>query len=104
MVRALRATANDCWARVAGAYVEFPAWSPLTVHVPAPVNETVAPDTVHTPRVADENVTGFPEPPPVAAGEYDPPYIALAGAGDGKVIVCGAGATDTCCVAVGAGA
>jgi hypothetical protein len=28
---------------------------------------TVEPDTVHTPLVAEENVTWFPEPPPAAA-------------------------------------
>jgi hypothetical protein len=33
------------------------------------------------------NTTGFPEPPPVAAGTYVPPYTGLAGAEE-KMICC----------------
>ena len=44
----------------------MPAWSYLTLQVPAPlVIVNVAPLFVHAPAL--ENVTGLPEPPPVAA-------------------------------------
>ena len=43
------------------------------VHMPAPTKLTVEPDTVHTPLVAEENVTGLPDPPPVAATAYGGP-------------------------------
>ena len=45
---------NDCWTCGAGPYVASPGWSASTVQVPAPVNETVEPETVQT-----ETLLGF---------------------------------------------
>ena len=41
-------TGTICWACGAGAYVASPAWSASIVHVPAPMNDTVEPEIVHT--------------------------------------------------------
>ena len=39
---------NDCCTCGAGSCVASPGWSASTVQVPAPVSETVEPETVHT--------------------------------------------------------
>ena len=60
-----------CDTGAAGAYVASPAWFACTVQVPAPtivIVEPFTPPDVHTPAGdVTVNVTGFPEPPPVAA-------------------------------------
>ena len=57
------ATANDCCTCAAGWNDPLPAWSALTMHVPAPTNDTVEPETVQTPALlaSAENVTARPE-------------------------------------------
>ena len=49
---------------VGAALFALPAWSALSVQMPAPTKLTVDPDTAHTPLVAEENVTGLPDPSP----------------------------------------
>jgi len=55
------------------------------------VNVTTAPDNVQPVlAVSGVNVTGFPEPPPVAVTVYvAPPAVAGDGGVEVKVIVCG---------------
>src|SRR3954451_11219114 len=68
--------------------VASPAWSYRTEQVPVPlVIVNVAPVFVHEPEL--ENVTGLPEPPPVAATLKLALNAALAGACWVTVIVCG---------------
>ena len=57
-----------CGTVVAAAQLVFPAWSALIVQVAvAPLrNVTEVPETVQTLVVEELNVTGLPEPPPVA--------------------------------------
>ena len=64
------------------------------MQVPACTNVTVDPDTVQTPVVPELNVTGLPEPPPVADTVYVPPNVGSVGE-DVNVIVCDAWATVT---------
>ena len=56
--------------------------------MPFPTKETVDPLTVQTVVVALVKVTAFPEPPPVAATDYEPPYVGVV-AVYVKVIACG---------------
>ncbi len=66
----------------------FPAWSAVTVQLPAPTKLTVLPLTVQTRGVAVPKVTGFPEAPPVAVTVYvGPATTALLGAAEVNVIV-----------------
>ena len=44
-------TAKDCCTCAAVRNVPFPDWLALTVHVPAPTNDTDEPETVHTPAL-----------------------------------------------------
>ncbi len=55
--------------------------------MPATTKLTVEPDTVHTLLVAEENVTGLPDAPPMAATAYGgPPATAVVGARELKTI------------------
>jgi len=61
------------------------------VHVPGPVKDTVPPLIEQAPAVLEEstlNVTGFPDPPPVAVGVYVPPTAAGLGGLEVNVIAC----------------
>src|SRR5438309_11630235 len=98
-------TVNDCCTCTAGWNVPLPDWSAFTVHVPAPTNATVAPETVHTPALlaSAENATGSRELA-VAETVYDePPTTAPPGGGVVKLIVCGSLPTDNDCCTCGAG-
>jgi len=74
------------------------------VHVPAPTNETLEPDTVQTPALPEEgaNETGRPELA-VAETGYEPPTTAGTGGLDVNVIdwtlAAGAPTPKDCCVA-----
>ena len=59
----------------------------MIVHVPAPVIVTRFPDTVHTDGGAAVNVTGLPEPPPVALTVNGGSPKVLSASGP-KVMVC----------------
>jgi hypothetical protein len=65
-----------------------------TVHVPTEINVNtlpLVPDDVQTRGVADVNVTGFGDPPPVAVAVYaNPDTLGLTGV-DVMVIACGSG-------------
>jgi len=61
------ATANDCWTCGAGSYSSSPVWPASTVHVPASMKSTVAPETEHTEGVPEEKDTGSPEEADAAA-------------------------------------
>ena len=67
-----------------------PAWFASTRHVPAAVNVTTAPYSVQPVLVLSSvNVTGLPEPPPVAVTVYvAPPAVAGDGGVEVKVIAC----------------
>src|SRR5262249_25270012 len=56
--------AKPCATFTAGVSFASPAWCAVMVHVPTPVMCTLAPDTVQLPAAV--NVTGCPDPPPVA--------------------------------------
>ena len=83
----------------------LPAWSALIVQVPEPTNETVEPDTVHTPALAGAalNVTARPELA-VPLTMYVAPTLAPAGGVDVKSIVCeladGVETVNDCCTCV----
>ena len=53
----------------------MPAWFALTVHVPTPTSDTVAPETVQTPALlgAAEKPTGRPEPAVAETVYGEPP-------------------------------
>ena len=59
-------TANDCIACGAALKLALPAWSAVTVHEPTPTKLIVDPEALHMLGVDVPNVTGLPEPPPVA--------------------------------------
>ena len=83
-------TANDCCTCTAAWNVPFPGWSALTVHVPAPTNDTLAPATVHTPALlaSAENATASPELDVADTVYAEPPTTAPAGGVVVKLIVC----------------
>ena len=56
-------TAKDCCTRGARSYASLPACSASTVHVPAPISETVEPETLQTPPLPAPAAkpTGRPE-------------------------------------------
>jgi hypothetical protein len=54
------------WTWGAAAYLALPAWLASTTQLPPPVKVTEFPETVHTFPLPEENLTGLPEPPPVA--------------------------------------
>ena len=69
----------------------MPAWLASITQVPVPVKLTLAPLIEQAPEVEEvsiENVTGLPEPPPVAVCVYVPPMVAEDGGLEVKVIVC----------------
>ena len=76
----------------------------MTVHVPAPKNDTVEPETVHTPALlaSAEKATASAELD-VADTAYEPPVSAPAGDADVKLIVCDALPTAKDCCTCGAG-
>ena len=59
----------------------LPAWLASTLQVPIEVNVTVEPTIEQTELVNEsiENVTGFPDPPPVADTRYVLPTFPCAG-------------------------
>jgi len=77
----------------------------LTVHVPAPTNDTVEPETVHTPALLEsaENVTAMPELAVAATVYAEPPTVAPPGGAVVKLIVCGSLPTENACCTCGAG-
>src|SRR6185436_6637863 len=90
------AIANDCAASVAAAKFRLPACDAVTAQLPAPVIVTVLPLTLQFP--AAPNVTGLPEPPPVALiANGASPNVRLASAP--KTIDCAAFAIANDCAA-----
>src|SRR5207244_4842491 len=76
-----------------GSKVALPAWLASITHVPTAVNDTVEPAIEHTEVAVASivNVTGLPDPPPVAVTAYvAPPTTAPPGGTDVKLIVCDA--------------
>src|SRR5579862_541589 len=53
---------KDCCTCAAAWYVPFPAWFAFTVHVPAPMIDTVLPETVQTPALAGAIEKATPRP------------------------------------------
>ena len=75
------------------------AWLALMVQVPTATSVTVAPlvpDTVQTPVVAEVNVTGLPDGPPVALTVTLVPYTEGEGAVPNEM-VCGSCVTVKVC-------
>ena len=71
------------WTWGAAVYRALPAWLASIVQVPDALKVTEAPDTAHTPGPlpgSTENLTGLPEPPPVADRCAEPPGATDAGA------------------------
>ena len=62
-------TAKDCCVCGAAANSSSPSWLASIVQVPPPMKLTVEPEIVHTELLAGSivNVTGLPDPPPVAS-------------------------------------
>ena len=82
------------------------AWLALTVQVPSAISATVAPlvpETVQTLVVAEVNVTGLPEAPPVALTVTLVPYMEGEGAVPNE-IVWASGVTVKLCWTCGAAA
>jgi hypothetical protein len=98
-------TENDCCTCTAGWNAPFPPWSALTVHVPDPTNDTVAPETLHTPALvaSAENATANPELAVADTVDAEPPTTAPPGGKVVKLIVWGFLPTDNDCCTCGAG-
>ena len=98
-------TAKDCCTCTAGWNVPLPAWSALTMQVPAPTNDTVEPETVHTPALlgSAENATAKPELAAAATMYVEPPAVAPPGGAVVKLIVCGSLPTGNDCCTCKAG-
>jgi hypothetical protein len=56
--------------RGAGWYLSLPAWLASMTQLPGWPKVTVEPEMEHAELVEVLNVTGFPEPPPVATKSY----------------------------------
>jgi hypothetical protein len=82
----------------------LPDWWALTVQVPAPMIETVAPDRLHTPALPAEivNVTARPEVAVADTVYAGSPIVAPLGGAEVKLIVCVASATANDCCTCGA--
>src|SRR5262249_60727327 len=84
------APGTDGCTGAAGWCLAWPAgWAPITP-APTPMNDTVAPASVHT-VLADAsivNVTGSPEVAVAVTMYVGPPSFAPAGAAEVKLIVC----------------
>ena len=61
IVWAIKLTMKPCVTGVAAAYALLPVWLARIVQVPPAINIAVEPDTVHTPGVIEEKLTGRPE-------------------------------------------
>src|SRR6188508_1569629 len=72
------------------------------MHVPAAVNDTVEPETLHTNGLPDENETARPELAFAATMYVGPPTYAPLGGDVVKLIVCGPLATANDCETCGA--
>jgi hypothetical protein len=62
------------------------------MHEPGARKVTLVPASEHAPdeeAASIENVTGFPEPPPVAASVYEPPTDGSEGGVEVNVTTCG---------------
>lgn len=83
----------------------MPDWCALTVQVPVPAIETVAPDTVHTPALPASivNVTTRPDVAVADTAYAGSPTVAPLGGVEVKLIDWGASATANDCCACGAG-
>jgi hypothetical protein len=70
------------WTWGAAVYWALPAWLASMTQLPAAMKVTEVPDTVHAfrPPEATENLTGLPEPPPVADKWAEPRTFPDAGA------------------------
>src|SRR3954462_15181617 len=104
MVCALLPTVNDCWTCGAALKLALPAWLASITHVPAPVNERVAPEIEHTADATGSIVklTVSPEVAVAATVYVAPPTVALAGAVDVTLMVCAPLPTANDCWTCGA--
>ena len=77
------ATVNPWLTAGAAAKLLLPACDARTVHVPAPANVTVVPDTAHTGIVVEVKATASPEVAVAATGNGATPNVWLANAAKG---------------------
>ena len=96
-------TTGKLWEMsVAALKLVLPAWRAVTVQVPLPTSDSTVPLTVQTAGVLDEKLTARPELAVPINGPGVVPSVWLPG--DGKVMVCAAGATVKLTVAGAAAA
>ena len=92
----------------AAEYVALPAWFASMSQVPAgPVKLTSPEASTEQPAVEEgstENVTGFPEPPPMAVTVKEPPTTSPSGGESVKTIAWGMSVEVTVWETCGAGA